>query len=140
MVSAIQPIALALPAPIRSRQSMSTPSATASTTSFPLTGTAECSASARAAGTMHTPTCPPPTSWVPSSSRHLAMTPFASTASGGATFPPWTTTVLPVPPPYPFAIRAIPRPASLALPARAAPMASRMVILTAPTTSADSSS
>ena len=83
---------------------------------------------------MHTPTCPPPISWVPSSSRHLAMMPFARAASGGATFPPWTTTVLPVPPPYPFAIRAMLRPASLALPASAAPMVSRMVILTVSTT------
>ena len=89
---------------------------------------------------MHTPTWPPPVSCVPSSSRQLAIIPFARAAIGGATLPPWTTTVLPVPPPYRFAIRAMLRPASLALPARAAPMVSRMVILTVSTTLADRSS
>ena len=140
IVSAIQPIALDLPAPIRRRQSMSTPSAMPSASSRPLTGAGAPSTSASAAGTMQTPTWPPPLSCVPSSSQQRAITPLASAAIGAATRPPWASSVLPVPPPYRCAIRAIPRPASLELPASAAPAVSSMVIFTASTTGVGRSS
>ena len=92
---------------------MSTPSAMPSVSSRPLTGAAAPSASASAAGTMQTPTRPPPLWCVPSSSQQRAITPLASTAIGAATRPPWAKSVLPVPPPYRCAMRAMPRPAAL---------------------------
>src|SRR5262245_59881219 len=140
IVSAIQPMALDLPAPIRRRQSMSTPSAIPRASSRPLTGAGAPSAKASAAGTMQTPTWPPPVSCVPSSSQQRAITPLASAAIGAATRPPWPTNVLPVPPPYRWAMRAIPRPAGLELPASAAPAVSSTVIFTASTTRGERSS